>query len=183
MCVTSIVHDVIDFDGSEWTTEESNIDRELSNYNTDKNRFLFYQWGVWCTAYARNNLFSGIKECKSDYIYADTDSIKIFNANKHQNYFIRYNEWIINKLQACLFHYNIDIDNISPKTIKGESKPLGVWDFDGFYNEFKTLGAKRYIVNHDDNISITVCGLSKKSGKEYIESQEKPFDFSIVVCS
>ena len=177
MCVTSIVHDVVDFDGTQWTTEESNIDRELNNYNTDKNRFLFYQWGVWCTAYARNNLYTGIKECKSDYIYSDTDSIKIFNAEKHLNYFNRYNEWITKKLRACLNHYNIDIDNISPKTIKGESKPLGVWDFDGFYKEFKTLGAKRYIVNHDDNISITVCGLSKKSGKEYIASQEKPFDF------
>ena len=177
MCVTSIVHDVIDFDGSQWDTKESNIDIELNNYNTDKNRFLFYQWGVWCTAYARNNLYTGIKECKSDYIYSDTDSIKIFNAEKHLNYFNRYNEWITKKLQACLNHYNIDIDNISPKTIKGESKPLGVWDFDGFYKEFKTLGAKRYIVNHDDNISITVCGLSKKSGKEYIASQKNPFDF------
>ena len=177
MCVTSIVHDVVDFDGIQWTTEENNIDRELDNYNTDKNRFLFYQWGVWCTAYARNNLYTGIKECKSDYIYSDTDSIKIFNAENHQNYFNRYNEWIIKKLKACLNHYNIDVNNISPKTIKGESKPLGVWDFDGFYKEFKTLGAKRYIVNHDDNISITVCGLSKKSGKEYIASQEKPFNF------
>ena len=34
---------------------------------------------------------------------------------------------------------------ISPKTIKGETKTLGVWDFDGFYTDFKTLGAKRYI--------------------------------------
>ena len=54
---------------------------------------------------------------------------------------------------------------------------MGVWDFDGFYKEFKTLGAKRYIVNHDNNISITVCGLSKKSGKDYIAKQKNPFDF------
>lgn len=177
MCVTSIVHDVVTFNNSEWETKASSIDSELDIYNKDKNRFLFYQWGVWCTAYARNNLYTGIKECKSDYIYSDTDSIKIFNAERHLNYFNRYNEWITKKLQACLNHYNINIDDISPKTIKGESKPLGVWDFDGFFKEFKTLGAKRYIVNHDENISITVCGLSKKSGKEYIASQKNPFDF------
>ena len=177
MCVTSIVHDTVSFNGSEWTTENGNLDEELKNYNTDKNRFLFYHWGVWCTAYARNNLYTGIKECQDDYIYSDTDSIKIFNADKHKIYFEKYNKWIVQKLEKCLNYHKIPLDYISPKTIKGESKTLGVWDFDGFYTMFKTLGAKRYIFQKDDKISITVCGLSKKSGKEFIENQEKPFLF------
>ena len=177
MCVTSIVHDTVSFNGAEWTTENGNLDEELKNYNTDKNRFLFYHWGVWCTAYARNNLYTGIKECKDDYIYSDTDSIKIFNADKHQKYFEEYNKWIVQKLEKCLNYHKIPLDYISPKTIKGEKKTLGVWDFDGFYTMFKTLGAKRYIFQKDDKISITVCGLSKKSGKEFIENQEKPFLF------
>ena len=177
MCVTSIVHDTVSFNGAEWTTENGNLDEELKNYNTDKNRFLFYHWGVWCTAYARNNLYTGIKECKDDYIYSDTDSIKIFNADKHQKYFEEYNKWIVQKLEKCLNYHNIPLDYISPKTIKGETKTLGIWDFDGFYTDFKTLGAKRYIFRKDDKISITVCGLSKKSGKEFIENQEKPFLF------
>ena len=177
MCVTSIVHDTVNFNGAEWTTENGNLDEELKNYNTDKNRFLFYHWGVWCTAYARNNLYTGIKECKDDYIYSDTDSIKIFNADKHKNYFEKYNEWIVQKLEKCLKYHNIPQDYISPKTIKGETKTLGIWDFDGFYTDFKTLGAKRYIYRKDNKISITVCGLSKKSGKEFIENQQKPFLF------
>ena len=177
MCVTSIVHDTVSFNGAEWTTENGNLDKELKNYNTDKNRFLFYHWGVWCTAYARNNLYTGIKECKDDYIYSDTDSIKIFNADKHKNYFEKYNEWIVQKLEKCLKYHNIPLDYISPKTIKGDIKTLGIWDFDGFYTDFKTLGAKRYIYRKDDKISITVCGLSKKSGKEFIENQQKPFLF------
>ena len=177
MCVTSIVHDTVSFNGNEWTTENGNLDEELKNYNTDKNRFLFYQWGVWCTAYARNNLYTGIKECKDDYIYSDTDSIKIFNADKHQKYFEEYNKWIVQKLEKCLNYHKIPLDYISPKTIKGEKKTLGVWDFDGFYTDFKTLGAKRYIYRKDNKLSITVCGLSKKSGKEFIENQQKPFLF------
>lgn len=177
MCVTSIVHDTVSFNGDEWTTENGNLDEELKNYNTDKNRFLFYQWGVWCTAYARNNLYTGIKECRDDYIYSDTDSIKIFNADKHQKYFEEYNKWIVQKLEKCLNYHKIPLDYISPKTIKGETKTLGIWDFDGFYTDFKTLGAKRYIFRKDDKLSITVCGLSKKSGKEFIENQEKPFLF------
>ena len=177
MCVTSIVHDKYNFDGKEWTTDNGNLDEELKNYNTDKNRFLFYHWGVWCTAYARNNLYTGIKECKDDYIYSDTDSIKIFNADKHKIYFEEYNKWIVQKLEKCLKYHNIPLDYISPKTIKGEKKTLGVWDFDGFYTDFKTLGAKRYIFRKDNKLSITVCGLSKKSGKEFIENQQKPFLF------
>ena len=177
MCVTSIVHDTVSFNGNEWTTENGNLEEELKNYNTDTNRFLFYHWGVWCTAYARNNLYTGIKECKDDYIYSDTDSIKLFNADKHKMYFEKYNKWIVQKLEKCLNYHKIPLDYISPKTIKGDKKTLGVWDFDGFYTDFKTLGAKRYIFKKDDKLSITVCGLSKKSGKDFIESQKKPFLF------
>jgi hypothetical protein len=177
MCVTSIVHDSFDFDGNEWHTLQGDPECEIENYNKDKNRFLFYPWGVWCTAYARNNLYTGIKECREDYIYSDTDSVKIFNAEKHAEYFERYNKWITNKLEKCLTYYNLDLSLIRPETIKGIEKPLGVWDFDGFYTEFKTLGAKRYIMNKNDSLSITICGLSKKSGKTFIEQQEAPFEF------
>lgn len=178
MCVTSIVHDCVTFDADGWKTQPNKLHDELELYNTDKNRFLFYQWGVWCTAYARNNLYTAIKECKSDYIYSDTDSVKILNADRHKRYFERYNKWIISKLEKCLNHYSIPLEYIRPKTIKGVEKPLGVWDFDGHYSKFKTLGAKRYI-NEKDNgeLAITVCGLSKKAGKNYIASQKDPFTF------
>lgn len=178
MCVTSIVHDCVTFDAAGWKTQPNKLHDELELYNTDKNRFLFYQWGVWCTAYARNNLYTAIKECKSDYIYSDTDSVKILNADRHKRYFERYNKWIINKLEKCLNHYSIPLEYIRPKTIKGLEKPLGVWDYDGHYSKFKTLGAKRYI-NEKDNgeLAITVCGLSKKAGKNYIASQKEPFTF------
>lgn len=177
MCVTSIVHDTVTFDGKNWSTEGNNIDDELKAYNEDDNRFLFYQWGVWCTAYARNNLYTAILECKNDYIYSDTDSVKILNAGKHKPYFDRYNKWIVGKLTACMEHYKLDTSLIRPKTIRGIEKVLGVWDFDGHYDRFKTLGAKRYITESNGKLAITVCGLSKKAGKEYIAGQEKPFDF------
>lgn len=177
MCVTSIIHDVIDFDGDQWTTTPATLETELDKYNTDKNRFLFYQWGVWCTSYARNNLYTGILECKQDYIYSDTDSIKITNAENHKPYFERYNKWIVSKLEKCLAFYDLDKDLISPRTIKNEIKTLGIWDYDGFFTRFKTLGAKRYIVENDNKLNITVCGLSKKSGMEYIKNQTDPFKY------
>lgn len=178
MCVTSIIHDTHTFDNEKWVTVESNINEEIEKYNNDKNRFLFYPWGVWVTAYARNNLYTGILECKQDYIYSDTDSIKILNAENHKEYFERYNKWITKKLETAIQYHGFDKNILYPKTIKNEIKPLGIWDFDGFYKRFKTLGAKRYMIEKENgNLSITVCGLAKKSGKEYIASQKQPFLF------
>jgi len=176
MTVTSIIHDTYMIKNHEWITENSDIQEEIEKYNQDKNRFLFFAWGVWVTTYARRNLYTAILECGKDYIYSDTDSVKILNAEKHQEYFKKYNEWIINRLENTLKHYDMK-ETIKPKTIKGIEKPLGVWDFEGVYQKFKTLGAKRYMIEKDNEIEITIAGLSKKDGKKYIEKQKKPFEF------
>lgn len=176
MCVTSIVHDNITYD-DEWSTTQGNIDVELNKYNNDKNRFLFYHWGVWCTAYARSNLFTAIRECGSDYIYSDTDSVKIVNADRHKGYFNSYNSMIGNKIMACLEARGIDLDRMKPKTIKGVEKPLGVWDFDGEYKTFKTLGAKRYMYEDEKGYHVTIAGLNKRKACDYISSQKSPYEF------
>lgn len=176
MTVTNIVHDIHAIKNNEWTTEKVELKNEIQKYNTDKNRFLFFPWGVWVTAYARRNLYTAVLECGRDYIYSDTDSVKILNYEKHQDYFKNYNKMIVEKLKKSLNHYGIH-DTIQPKTIKGVEKPMGVWDFEGIYTKFKTLGAKRYIVEKDGDIEITIAGLSKNKGKEYIKNQKNPFDF------
>ena len=48
---------------------------------------------------------------------------------------------------------------------------LGVWDYEGTYNRFKTLGAKRYLYQDGDKFQLTVAGLSKKNGIEYMIEQ------------
>ena len=45
---------------------------------------------------------------------------------------------------------------------------MGVWDFEGTYTRFKTLGAKRYMVEKNGNINITVSGLNKKICVPYL---------------
>ena len=170
MTVTDICKDEQIFNGFEWEQQPVNIDEAIDNYNNSKNRFLFYPWGVWVTAYARRNLFSGIVAIGEDYIYADTDSIKCLNIEKHQEYISKYNKRIKEKISTALKEQGFDPSRAAPKTIKGEEKPLGVWDDDGHYDKFKTLGAKRYLTETDGKISLTLAGVGKKAGREFLEN-------------
>ena len=52
-----------------------------------------------------------------------------------------------------------------PETVEGIKKPLGVWDLEERYQKFKTLGAKRYMVELDGAIEITVAGVGKQGGE------------------
>ena len=174
MMVTDIIRDVIGYDDiEEWNTKPAESEKELKRYNNSRRRFNFYPWGVFCTALSRRNLFSGITEfgATHDYIYSDTDSIKCLNMDKHQEYINQYNHICELKLQAMCKYYDIDYAELLPKTIKGEVKPLGVWDYEGTYDRFKTLGAKRYMVQEGNKLSITVSGVNKKTAVPYLLDQ------------
>lgn len=169
MCVTDIVRDEITYDG-EWGISPVNVADAITKYNKSWNRFLFYPWGVWVTAYARRNLWTGIKEFAGDYIYSDTDSIKVVNADAHTEYINEYNRLITESLRRAMEYHDIDPAETAPETIKGVKKPLGVWEEDGEYSQFKTLGAKRYMVEYKESgkINITVSGLNKKVCAPYL---------------
>ena len=170
MMVTDICRPDITY-SDEWEEPAAkDIIKAMEDYNKSKSRFLFYPWGIYVTAYARRNLILyGIIPAGDDYIYSDTDSIKILNGEEHQDLIDRYNELITKKIQRALKYHGIDQDAAAPKTVKGISKPIGVWDFDGRYKLFKTLGAKRYLVQYPDNeISLTVSGLNKKICVPYL---------------
>ena len=168
MCVTDPCRDVITYSNNNFFKEIPNIEDTLNTYNLSHNRFLYYAWGVWVTAYGRNNLWKAIYAIGKDYIYSDTDSVKYFNKEKYNNFFIEYNKDITNKIYDCLNSYGFDTNLAHPKNIKGLEKPLGIWDYEGKYDYFKTLGAKRYMYVKDNDLGITIAGVSKKNGKEYL---------------
>lgn len=175
MCVTDICKNEATYD-TQWGEIKADVKALIDKYNNDRQRFLFYAWGVWVTAYSRRNLFTGILEFKNDYIYSDTDSLKVFNADKHLDYIKRYNKRITEKIETCLKYYDLPLNSARPKTIKGKEKPLGVWDDEGIYDRFKTLGAKRYITERNGEIEITIAGVSKKAGIRYLKHKYKTND-------
>lgn len=170
MIVTNPLRDTITYnDSNEWGRDKINLIKGVNKYNNSVNRFMFYPVGVFVTAYARRNLWTGILNAGTDYVYSDTDSIKLLNYDEHKNYFETYNNEVIKKLELACEHHKISWGTVAPKTIKGVEKILGVWDYDGYYKRFKTLGAKRYMVeNENGEISLTVSGLNKKIAVPYL---------------
>lgn len=168
MAVTDIVKDNDIYDGNEWERQKVDIQDEIQEYNEKKMRFLYYPWGIWVTAYARRNLWSGILSMGNDYVYADTDSIKFRNYADHKPYIRAYNAHVEKKMRKACRHHKIDESLLNPPNQKGERKMLGVWDFEGSYTRFKTLGAKRYLTETGNALQITVAGLSKQKGVEYM---------------
>lgn len=175
MTVTDIAKDENEYIDS-WEKTKVDLQSAIDDYNTNQNRFLFYPWGIFVTAYARRNLFSAIMECKNDYCYSDTDSVKILNKDAHKKYFDDYNKMVLLKIKKCCSANGIDETLFSPKTIKGKVKTIGVWDYEGDYSYFKTLGAKRYIYVQNDDLHVTVAGVGKQKAKEYLLTLGKTWD-------
>lgn len=178
MTVMDIIQELQIYEGGWRPAQKPDLVEAIEKYNKNYKRFTTYAWGVYVTAYCRRNLWTGIIEMGADYVYADTDSIKHTNTNHHKEYLLWYNGEINRKMSEAMNYHSFDENLWRPKTIKGVEKPLGYWDdTDGFYSRFKSLGAKRYMVEEDGEINITVSGLNKKVTVPWLlEKYEKPFE-------
>lgn len=170
MMVTDIIRPEISInEEDEWVEEEVFKEKQLNGYNKNFNRFLYYTWGVYVTAHARHNLFEAIMEFADDYVYADTDSIKGINFDKHINFFKAYNFKNKMRMEKMCSTLGIPYSMVAPKTITGEEKLLGDWDIEESYKYFKACGAKRYMYVHEDGkLSLTVAGLNKYAAVPYL---------------
>lgn len=170
MSVTNIIRDIYEYSNTDgWVNEDADVSTQLISYNNNHNRFLFYAWGVWVTAHARHNLWEAIFEFGEDFIYADTDSIKGLNFDKHKAFFSFYNNSIKCQISKVCKILNINPDLYSPKTKKGVPKTIGVWEIEESYKNFKTIGAKRYIYEYQSGeLLFTVSGVNKHYGVPYL---------------
>ena len=180
MCVTNPLRDEFTYI-EDWDIKEPDTEMKselLYKYNMSRSRFLFYPWGIFVTAYSRRNLFTGIYSVGDDYIYSDTDSIKLKHGDSHKEYFDTYNRVVEKKLKTACAAHGISYSQCAPETIKGVIKTLGVWDYEGRYRRFRTLGAKRYMIEEDNALkaidgktydySLTVSGVNKKYAVPYL---------------
>lgn len=164
-------------DNEAWGKETPDYEKMLEKYNKDKKRFLYYPWGVFVTAHARKIIWDAIIENDEDHRYTDTDSVKLTNYEKHKEYYARYNRRLLLRLKKVMDLLNIPFEKCTPKTINGEVKPIGVFEYEGTYKRFKYLGAKRYMVEKYNEkkqkyvIDLTVSGVNKFVCVPYLEKK------------
>ena len=166
MTVTNLIRDEVEYDNVngwfEKKLDDSQIyDKLLAELSKS---FLSFAWGVWVTAYARDNLLRRVIDLDEYVVYCDTDSIKCVSGY-NKRIFEDYNNNVLNKLQFVSKHLNIDYSYYSPKDRKGVEHPLGVFEFEGYYDKFITQGAKKYCIEKDGDIEITVSGVPKSGNK------------------
>lgn len=123
----------------------------ITKYN--KKAFLAYQWGVWVTAWARYRLEEGIKACGDGFLYCDTDSVYHLGE-------IDWEEFNKERIQKAIEAGAYATDP------QGVTHYMGVFEEDGMYHQFSTLGAKKYVTvkNKGDKPKVTIAGVNKKKG-------------------
>ena len=173
MMVTDVVRNKVEYNNKTdtWETDMGDVEKEITNYNNQDRRFLYYPWGVFVSAYARLNLWYAIVAVGKDYLYSDTDSVKFTNHDKHKKFFEAYNKRIDMKLQRVADNNRgITMDNFNPADpTTGEIESLGHFEMDGYYRRFKTIGAKMYLAeSQSGELELTVSGLNKNQGREYL---------------
>ena len=157
MCAQDPVKDsiVYDVDLPELYTLAGNDPVELlqkSNYKA----FLSYAVGVWCTAHARRELQEMIDLAGLQFVYADTDSVKYIGSLDYSE----YNDRIRKRSEE---------NNAFADDPQGTRHYMGVYEEDASYDEFITLGAKKYAYSQNGKIKVTCAGVVKKEGGEELQ--------------
>lgn len=165
MIVTDIIRQENLFN-DQWEKGENST---LDEYYSKRNNFLTYQWGLFVTAICRTNLQKAIDKIGLDCVYIDTDSVKY--CGSHDEVFEQINQEMID--------WCTQNDIINYVEVGNHKYFLGLYDKEKGYDEFVTLGAKKYAFNQSGKIGITVAGLNKKSGAKELEQKGGLSNFKI----
>lgn len=130
----------------------------LDKFYKSKNSFLSYQWGVWCTCWARLQLREMLWKIGEYNVYEDTDSIKFLDPEMIEPLFDNENK-NLKELADKYGAFAPDKD--------GNILYMGQWDKDGTYKRFSTLGAKKYLYEDVSGIHATIAGVNKKYAAEF----------------
>lgn len=172
MTVTNMIRDEVNFDNiTGWSESELTDSLIFDKLLEEKEKaFLSFSWGVWVTAYARDNLLRRMILLDPYVVYSDTDSLKCVQGYDAR-VFDEYNQSVIKKIQKVSSALNIPFENYAPEDSKGVKHLLGIFECETgagrkyTYDRFITQGAKKYCVEIDGQIEITVSGVPKSGNK------------------
>lgn len=155
----------------EWGFDEMTAEGYLEKAAQKRRNFpMIYkaaQCGLYITAYARKNLWTLIRDLDYHVAYFDTDSVK-YQGNDIRGAIPAYNMRVLRRHYEIAERLEIDVSRLSPCDPDGHSWPIGIASYEGCYQDFKTLGAKKYACrleptpdDPDPEIEITIAGVPK----------------------
>lgn len=145
------VKDSIDFIDGQFIPQNKSVDELLKK--SRRRAFLNYAWGVWVTAWARYRLQEAIDIAGHNFVYCDTDSVKYIDEID----LTAYNE---ERIRDSIRNGAYAVDS------NGVTHYMGVFEPEGCYEKFATMGAKKYCYVEDGQLHITIAGVNKKKGAE-----------------
>lgn len=163
----------------QFVRDEIDYVAQVETYNEQRDRVLYYPWGVYVTAYARHRLYEAIYAVGRKFVYCDTDSVKwqMFGDgfdDRQNDFFERVNKEAEQAIASTAQRFNIPLEYAFPADPEGNTKILGVWEREYIAPEFKTLGAKRYLyTDTNGKYHLTVAGTNKSSTLEYLIQEAK----------
>lgn len=180
MTVTNTIRADVEFmNYTEWIEKPLTNEEIMKKLCKDKKRgFLNFAWGVWCTAYARDNLLRRVIELDDWTVYCDTDSCKVCQGYD-KSVFDKYNKTVEEKIRRVCEERGIEFDRYAPADIKGNPHLLGVFECETgkgrtvTYDKFITQGAKKYAYEIDGEIHVTVSGVPKAGGAKCLKSLDE----------
>ena len=180
MTVTNTIRADVEFENyEEWIESPLSNNQIMEKLCKDKKRgFLNFAWGVWCTAYARDNLLRRVLDLDEWTVYCDTDGCKVCQGYD-KSIFEKYNASVEAKIRHVSEERGIPFERFAPADIKGNAHLLGVFECETgkgrsvTYDEFITQGAKKYAYKIDGEIHVTVSGVPKEGGAECLNSLDE----------
>lgn len=171
-----ITFDFETFEYKEIEPTEEELEEKLDDYYKNYNSFLNYAWGVWCTCHGRahlNKLISatnykdpdGDFEKSNLHVYGDTDSSKAIIHNFEP--IEKLNEEIRKECEERGAYVDIDGRRFYMGIFEKETD-----DIHGQYEEFCTLGAKKYAYRDKKGLHTTIAGVNKKKAPEELQAIE-----------
>ena len=167
MSVTNNIRDDVIYDDASGIWEEVPLDNDtiIEKLKSEKKKaFLSFAYGVWVTAYARDNLLRRVIANDDYVVYCDTDSCKLVDGYD-KKVFEDYNKSVEDRINFVCKILKLDVNKYAPSDIKGNKHMMGLFEKECNYKEFITQGAKKYAYKIDDKIHITVAGVPKAGAK------------------
>ena len=195
MACTSLVFEPIDLINNEWKNLFDELDEQEKERREQEiiddlqkkpwKNITAFSMGIYVTSYQRATICRMLNKISDDdFLYTDTDSIKMLHGKKYKKIFEEENNKIIELIKSISNDRKIDINLFMPKDKNGKTHTIGLFEKEENYLQACFAGAKRYCyIDENGEFHITISGVPKCASKHCtIKDFQDGFIFDSEIC-